>query len=380
MKGGGLMHARMSKRSALLLCVLAAVLAVTGGATAGPSSVATKRPANPLRTLVPKLLKKNSQQREQLLHRLAAKEGEVDVYTSLSALITGSVQKAWAARYPDVKLVLYRGSSEDVTARVLSERNAGTPGADIIETNGTNMLIFQGMKNVLVPYTASRHRIAIPAKYRFDTWTADRLEEFVVAWNTNLVKTPPTSFQDLADPKWKGKLAIEPTDVDWFAALYQYFTQVRRPHMTAAAADAMFKAIAANAQIINGHTAQAQALAAGQIQVIVSGHAQSIEQLQAKKAPITFAPFVTPVIERPQGIGVAYRLQHKAAALLFYDWLLSPAGQQIMLANGVEPARVDFNDGAFASNPKTVEVDERPIVAHYKQWSKKFDQLLGVKG
>ena len=104
MKGGGLMHARMSKRSALLLAVLAAVLAVTGGAAAGPSTVATKRPANPLRTLVPKLLNKNSQQREQLLHRLAAKEGEVDVYTSLSTLITGPVQKAWAARYPDVKL------------------------------------------------------------------------------------------------------------------------------------------------------------------------------------------------------------------------------------------------------------------------------------
>jgi iron(III) transport system substrate-binding protein len=377
-----MMQARTSKRSALLLAVLAAVLAATGGATAGSSAPVTKRPANPLRTLVPKLLKKNSEQRERYLYTLAAKEGEVDVYTSLSTLITGSVQKAWAARYPDVKLVLYRGSSEDVTAKILSERNAGTPGADIVETNGTNMLIFQGMKNVLVPYTASRHRIAIPAKFRFDTWTADRLEEFVVAWNTTLVKTPPTSFQDLTDPKWKGKLAIEPTDVDWFAALYEYFTQVRKPHMSTAAADAMFKAIVANAQIINGHTAQAQALAAGQIQVIVSGHAQSVEQLQARKAPLAFGPpFVTPVIERPQGIGVVYRLRHPAAALLFYDFMLSPAsdaGQAIMLANGVEPARIDFNDSAFASRPKKIQVDERPIVGHYKAWSRKYAQILGT--
>jgi iron(III) transport system substrate-binding protein len=376
-----MMQARISKRSALLLAVLAAVLAASG-ATASSSAPLTKRPPNPLRVLVPKLLHKSSAQRENYLHTLAAKEGEVDVYTSLSSLITGAVQKAWAARYPDVKLVLYRGSSEDVTAKVLSERNAGAPGADIIETNGTNMLIFQGMKNVLVPYTASRHRIAIPAKYRFDTWTADRLEEFVVAWNTNLVKTPPTSFQDLTDPKWKGKLAIEPTDVDWFAALYQYFTQVRKPHMSKAAADSMFKAIAANAQIINGHTAQAQALAAGQVQVIVSGHAQSIEQLQAKKAPVAFGPpFVKPVVERPQGIGVAYRLRHPAAALLFYDYMLSPApdgGQAIMLANGVEPARVDFNDNAFASHPKRIEVDERPIVGNYKAWSHKYAQILGT--
>ena len=132
------------------------------------------------------------------------------------------------------------------------------------------MLIFQDMKNVLVPYTASRHRIAIPAKYRFDTWTADRLEKFVVAWNTNLVKTPPTSFQDLADPKWKGKLSMEPTDADWYAALYQYFTHEAKPQMTTAAVDAMFKKIAANSQIINGHTNQTQALAAGQVQVVVT--------------------------------------------------------------------------------------------------------------
>jgi iron(III) transport system substrate-binding protein len=376
------MQARISPRSVLLLALLAAVLAVTGGASAGSSAVATKRPPSPIKSLVAKLLNKTSAQRETYLHGLAAKEGEVDVYTSLSSLITGAVQKAWAARYPDVKLVLYRASSEDVTARVLAERNAGQPGADIIETNGTNMLIFQGMKNVLVPYTASRHRVAIPKKYRFDTWTADRLEKFVVAWNTNLVKNPPTSFQDLADPKWKGKLAIEPTDVDWFAALYTYFTQVRKPHMSTAAADTMFKAIAANAQIINGHTAQATALAAGQIQVIVSGHAQSVEQLQARKAPLSFGPpFVKPVIERPQGIGVAYRLRHPAAALLFYDFMLSPApdgGQAIMLQNGVEPARIDFNDNAFASHPQTYEVDERPIVSHYKQWSRKYASILGT--
>jgi iron(III) transport system substrate-binding protein len=371
------MQARITRRGAVFVALLIGVVVAVTGATAGTEVTA---PPSPLKSLEKQLKGKSPAAREQMLHSLAAKEGEVNVYTSLSSLITKPVQEQWAKAYPDVKLNLYRASSEDVTARVLSERDANKAGADVIETNGTNMLIFQHMKNVLVPYTQTPKRAAIPKKYRFDTWTADRLEKFVVAWNTNLVKDPPRTYADLADPKWKGKIAIEPTDVDWFAALELYYTQQRKPKMTVKAFETMFKKIASNAQLIEGHTNQANLLAAGQIQVIVSGHAQSIEQLQAKKAPITFAPFVTPVIERPQGMGVAYRLQHKAAALLFYDWLLSPAGQQIMLANGVEPARIDFNDGAFASNPKTVEVDERPIVAHYKQWSKKFDQLLGVKG
>jgi iron(III) transport system substrate-binding protein len=367
------MHRRTLKRPALLTAV--ALVVALAGATAGSSAPTKAPPPSPIKALVNSLKGKSLSAREARLHTLAAQEGSVNVYTSLSSLITKAVQSAWADKYPDVKLNLYRASSEDVTARVLAERNAGTHGADVVETNGTNMLIFQHMKDVLVPYKQSPYRLKIPKAYRFDTFTADRLEKFVVAWNTNLVSSPPRSFQDLANPKWKGKLAIEPTDVDWFAALYEYFTKTRKPHMTTKAADTMFKAIASNAQLIEGHTTEATLLAAGQIQVIVSGHAQSIEQLQAKHAPLAFKPFVTPVIERPQGLGIAYRLPHKAAGLLFYDWLLGPQAQKIMLDNGVEPARTDFNDSAFASRPLTVKVDERPIVSHYVQWSKKFDSI-----
>jgi iron(III) transport system substrate-binding protein len=371
------MHRGIPKRRALLIAVVAVVVALVG-ATAGSSAPTSAPPPSPIKALANSLKGKSLSAREARLHTLAAQEGEINVYTSLSSLITTSMKTAWAKRYPDVKLNLYRASSEDVTARVLAERNAGTSGADVIETNGTNMLVFQHMKNVLVPYKLSPLRAKIPKAYQFDTFTADRLEKFVVAWNTNLVSSPPRSFQDLANSKWKGKLAIEPTDVDWFAALYTYFTKVRKPHMSTAAADRMFKAIAANSQLIEGHTNQANLLAAGQIQVIVSGHAQSIEQLQAKKAPLSFKPFVTPVVERPQGVGISYRLPHKAAALLFYDWLLAPEGQKIMLDNGVEPARTDFNDSAFATKPFTIKVDERPIVANYVKWSKKFDKITGV--
>jgi iron(III) transport system substrate-binding protein len=375
----GSMHHRIPKRRAFLAAVLALGV-VLASASAGTSAPTKAPPPSPIKALVKSLKGMSLSAREARLQKLAAQEGQVNVYTSLSSLVVKPLQAAWAKRYPDVKLSLYRASSEDVTARVLAERNAGTSGADIVETNGTNMLIFQHMKNVLVPYKQAPARRQIAKAYGFDTFSADRIEKFVVAWNTNLVSNPPRTFQDLTNPRWKGKLAIEPTDVDWFAALYTYFTKQRKPRMSTAAADRMFKAIAANAQLIEGHTNEANLLAAGQVQVIVSGHAQSIEQLQAKHAPIAFSPFVTPVVERPQGVGVSYRLPHKAAALLFYDWLLSPEGQKIMLDNGVEPARKGFNDSAFSSNPKTVKVDERPIVANYVKWSKKFDSITRAAG
>jgi iron(III) transport system substrate-binding protein len=364
---------RLVRTTAPVVIALIALVAATVGNSAS-TTPPPKAPAN-FTAVLKQVNGLKAAARTAKLKELAAQEGQINVYTSLSSTVTKPLEAAWKSAYPDVKLNLYRASSEDVTARVLAEVSAGTSGADVIETNGTNMLIFQHMKNVLVPYKQSPLRAKIPKEYRFDTFTADRLEKFVVAWNTNAVSNPPRSFPDLANPKWKGKLALEPTDVDWFAQLYTYFTKTRKPHMTKAAADRMFKAIAANSQLIEGHTTQANLLAAGQVQVIVSGHAQSIEQLQAKKAPITFQPFVTPVVERPQGLGISYRLPHRAAALLFYDWLLGPEGQKIMLDNGVEPARTDFNDSAFASRPFTIKVDERPIVSNYVKWSKKFDSI-----
>jgi iron(III) transport system substrate-binding protein len=320
--------------------------------------------------------------REQKLLSLAKAEGsQVNVDTSLSDLVVAPLQKAWAKAYPGVKLKLYRASSEDVSARVLAERQANKSGADLVETNGTNMLTFQDAKNVLVPYDGGPNAGAIPKAYRFPTFTADRVEKFTVAWNSKLVSDPPKSYADLADPKWKHKVAIEPTDVDWFAALYQYQQQHGGPGgapVPAAKLDATWKAIAANAQIINGHTDQANALAAGQVQVLISGHAQSLEQLQAKHAPISFQPFVAPVIERPQGVGLVYGLGHPAAALLFYDWLLSPDGQKTLQANGVEAANPSFPDSHFASKPPTLKIDLPPIVDRYKQWQAKYESFTNA--
>jgi iron(III) transport system substrate-binding protein len=380
------MHARISRCAAVTLTLLAAAAVSLVAATVGSSAVRKAPPPIPaqLKADINTASKiKDITQRESALASMAQNEGgALNVYTSLSSLIVKAVQTQWAKDYPNIKLNLFRGSSEDVTARVVAERKAHpSDGADIIETNGTNMLFFQHFKDTLIPYTKSPYRASVKKAYTFDTWTADRLEKFVVAWNTNLVSPDqaPRTWQDLADPKWNGKLAMEPTDDDWFATLYQYLVAHgnKGKPLGTKGADKLFAAIAKNAQLIPGHTAEATALAAGQVAIVVSGHAQSIENLFAKKAPITFGPpFVVPVIERPQGVGITYWAPHPAAALLFYDWLISPEVQNIMNANGVTPANTTVSgDTFFSRNPPTIRMDLRPIVAHIVQWQKKYESF-----
>ena len=197
------MESRITRRAALVLSLLAALAASLVAATVGnsaskkvppPAPAALKADINAVRGMAPAV-------RDAKLYQLAQQEGgQLNFYTSLTSLSAPALVKAFSAVYPNVKVNLFRGSSEDVTAKVLAERNAHAKGGDIVETNGTTMLEFQHMTNVLVPYTKSPFRAKVRKSFRFLTFTADRIEKFVLAWNTNLVQAGdvPRTFADLA--------------------------------------------------------------------------------------------------------------------------------------------------------------------------------------
>jgi len=383
------MQRPFTKRSAVLLATLVTALAAVVGASVGSAAPTAKivippNPLKPILTQVAGLKIKGgfpSDPYDAKLHQLAVQEGgQVNVYSSLSSFITKPLTTLWKSTFPDVTLNFYRGASEDVSARFVNESRANAQnGADVVESNGTTMLIFQHDKNLLVPFHTDPWEKQIPKVDQFDSFTADRLEMFAVSWNTNLVKSPPTSFQDLADPKWKGKLAMEPTDSDRYAALDSYFTTQASPKMSQSAFEDMMKKIAANSQLISGHSNEASALAAGQVQVVVTGHAQSMEQLQKAGAPIAFGPpFITPVIQRPQGMGVSYQSPHPAAALLFYDFMIIPVGQKMLRDNGVLPANPYYFDSAFnaTSSLHIFKMDIRPIVGNWVAWNKRYQSIV----
>lgn len=381
-------------RRLVLVCTLVVALAVAlTGANASPSAPQATPPANPLKGLISNLKGLSLQQREARLYaRAKAEGGTLEWYTSLSRTISPTVVKEFEKKYSDIKVKLYRASSEDVSARLIQEASAGTSGADVVETNGTEMSFFMHRKNILVPYRGSPYAAAIPKEYRFDAFTGERVEAFVVAWNKNLVKAgeQPKTLLGLAQSKWAGKLSMEPGDVDWFAGVYQYLEKQAMKKVKAKSRadrrralarirkglDATFAAMAKNSQITSGHTTQATLLAAGQFAVCVSCHAQSIEQLASNGAPITFKPFVNPLPIRPQGIGIVYRLKHPATALLFYDWMLrKDGGQKTLLENGAEPARTDMEDPELRGS-KHFRIDIRPIVANYKKWFNKYEAII----
>jgi iron(III) transport system substrate-binding protein len=361
-----------------------AVALVTTVALAGASPAAsTSGVKAPPKTAISKVLAQvkglKGAARARKLYTLATKEGgSLSLYTSMTSDVVKVIVQRFESTFPDVKVELYRAGSETVLQKLLEEKSAKFRGADIVETNGTELAALQSA-NDLIPYD-SPLRANLQQGSKFKTWTASRFNKFVISWNTNLVPSgqQPKRWEDLAAAKWSGKIAMEASDVDWYMSLYTYWVKVKKKKP--AQAEALFEAIARNSLIITGHTTMGSLLAAGQFSVAASNYSYLVKNIQEQGGPVAFTPTVQPVFVRANGVAVVQRLQHPATALLFADWLLGPA-QPVLRENNLDPARKDLID-PLLKKAKTVTVNLDKYIRENKQWSARYERLLtlGKKG
>ena len=137
----------------------------------------------------------------------ARKEGTAVWYTGLIVnQISRPMAEAFEARFPGIKVVYARASNTDTTVKLLQEARAHRVQADVVDvTSGIHALTDAG---VLAPYKAAAvGRYPDVLKDKDGYWTASNLYFLTVAYNSDQVKDPPTSWQALLDPKWKGHMA-----------------------------------------------------------------------------------------------------------------------------------------------------------------------------
>jgi ABC-type Fe3+ transport system substrate-binding protein len=144
---------------------------------------------------------------DQDLIDAAKREGHVTWYT---ALIVDQFARPTAEvfeRKYGIKVDYVRADGAEIMLRVMNEGISGHVHADIFDGIGALPLVKQGLVAHFIPDSARR----LPQQY-YDpdgTWVATNLYVLTPGFNTNLVPkgTEPRTFQDLLDPKWKGKMA-----------------------------------------------------------------------------------------------------------------------------------------------------------------------------
>ncbi len=306
------------------------------------------------------------EQAKQANHGTINLYGEVNDPTILTDPFEG--------KYDGLHVSVYRAGSEQIRERVLQESQANFAGADLIELDSLEMAILD--QNHLLAPADSPFLDGVTASAKFDNFTGDRLSYIVPVWNTTNIPADgaPQSLEDLKNPRYKGKLALEGSDVFWFASLVNY---LQTQGLTKDQAVQLFKDIAANSAITDGHTATADLVVAGQYGIAANVYIARIRELQAKGAPLEFTPVKVPVVAEVTSLGVTCASTNPAGALLLQDFILGPEGQQAFIDDSRTPSNEQMASQSFGGvKIDPIKTDVEAISEKYSEWSDLWQSVI----
>jgi iron(III) transport system substrate-binding protein len=311
----------------------------------------------------------SGQERRDRLVELAAEENGLNLYTSMTSDVADAVTEAFSDEF-DIDVSVYRAGSETVLQRILQEQDAGFAGNDVVETNATELLALQ-QEGVMAPCIDSERVALVPEAGQFDDWTATRFNLFSPSWNTDIISGDmvPTSWEDLADPKYDGQLSMELGDYDWYLTLKQYWLEQGKSEDEV---DQLFADMVDGAKLVKGHTVQAELMSAGEFGVTASNYTYIVQRAKAEGAPVEVEPFVDPVIARPNGGSCMKTAENPATAMLFMDWLLTE-GQQVITDEQLTPA---IDESGSLDGVNIIPVDTDALLNDADKWSAEYDELL----
>ena len=138
-------------------------------------------------------------------------KGAAMVYTSiypdiLDKLCKPNVEKA----FPDMKVTWFQGGTEKVKTKIAGEIKANKIGADVLMVADPSYYIFLKNKDLLLNYKSPQMKDVILEADKDFAWSPVRVNNMIIAYNKDKIKKEdiPTSWADLTNPKYKGKIAM----------------------------------------------------------------------------------------------------------------------------------------------------------------------------
>jgi len=315
-------------------------------------------------------------EREKKLIEGAKRETEMVWYTNTGLDNANRYLQAFRKNYPFINAQVWRGKTRQVVQRVISEANAGRNIVDVIKPS-TDLLPALIEKNLLGRYETPLRAI-YPAHSKAPLFTSINYAFRVFAFNPRKIsrKDAPKSWEELLQPKWKGQILFDESSLEEVVALYaawgrektiNYFTRLGQQNML----------------IRVGRDTTTQMMMAGEAPLAVTTYAYSNESLRATNAPVDWiAEDLIPALIYP--LTVARNAPHPYSAALFYDFLLSEPGQQLIAKEGrvvghpkVEPIYPRMKDlqgllGTSRVQLNTVEQNQK----FYKEGLQILDEIV----
>lgn len=263
----------------------------------------------------------------------AKKEGTLTVYASIAQRDIAKLTEMFEKQY-GIKVVVWRSGSSEVLSRLLTEWRGKTYKADLIYDPVTELEALS-REQMLQAVNSPVFKDLMPGSVSSNRERANVLLSVIVqGYNTKAVKKDdlPKTYNDLLDPKWKGKIGIEAHEADWLGATVKRLGDEKTGIK-------LFRDIAAaNGMMVHkGHSLTKNLVVAGDMPVLLTVFSYMVEQAKREGAPIDWFA-LEPVIARANAIGISRLAPHPNAALLFYEFLLGPDAQTLFASLGYTPS------------------------------------------
>lgn len=263
--------------------------------------------------------------REQHLYDCAKTEGSVTLYTSSSAA-KKVIAPAFEAKYPGVHMEVYAATT-DLVQHLVEEEDAGIHHFDVYGDIYGNLT---RDSTYFARYSSPNESAILP---ELVTPYFVGVNGFIMgaAYNPNLVKGAdiPKSYQDLADPKWAGKIA----------GGFDTSTPITYAVVKAQLGDDFMAKFAKNVKVTEGVSSRgvADLMEAGTFPIAwsVSASYQKKDAI-AKGLPFEFIP-LDPMVGFYSTYSVSAHAPHPCAATLAMDWMIDTrpgGGQETWAKNG----------------------------------------------
>lgn len=303
----------------------------------------------------------------------AKREGEVVWYTSMNVSDADAVLKPFRERRPFLEISFVRATSDRIRNHILSDAADGRSTWDVVAFRVFDVaaLIRQGL---VAQYRSAETAAGFPpgsvdAEGR---WAAIFSHEYVIGYNTRLVKAAdaPKSWQDLLAPRWAGRFALDEGDVEWYAAMLDYWGRDKGA--------AFMRALGQQKpHRVRGHQALARQLGAGQFPLALL-YSSDIEPPRLANAPAQSVKNLDPVIMAPTAVAISNTAPHPAAARLLVDYLLSKEGQQAIRSRNRAAVRSDLEPAKARSSPHIHPLNPR-LAENFAEYEAEFRRVLGKR-
>jgi iron(III) transport system substrate-binding protein len=262
-------------------------------------------------------------QSEDELVRGAKKEAKVTFWSSMRIEDSRALAAGFEAKYPFIKVDIFRAGGEQIVNRAMAEHLSGKTTYDVV--NAFALKVLQN-KGILQPYAAPEAaNYPVGFKDTQNFWVSLYSGYNVIGYNTKLVAKgeAPRNWEDLLNPRWKGKLGMDDEEYFWHAGMLKHWGEEKgKKYMEALNRQGL--------NFRNGHALLADLMSVGEFPVAVVVYPDHIEQMKAKGQPVEWVKTSEPILVNLAPVGIAAKAPQPNAAKLFLNYSVSKEGQEIL--------------------------------------------------